>query len=303
MTYSQMVKEELIRAKISCENCNRALAEAMLLFGSHQTGLFHNDSVTIVAFLAEAIVACTGAVATVESGRLPGKRHSVYQLVLKDQEDSKAFFHQFQEVLDRTFTGEKFQKSCCKSAFLRGAFLTCGVLVNPEKEYHFEFKPEEEQLANELFSFLQQIGQPFKQTIRKGHPIVYLKGSEPIEDMLILMGASKTAMELMQVKLLKDLRNKVNRQTNCETANLDKTVKASVKQVHDIEYILKRKGKTGIPDDLREVATLRLNNPEASLAELAELLPFNISRSGLNHRLKRLSKLADELRNSSVQGG
>lgn len=303
MTYSQLVKEELSKARLSCETCSRALAEAMLLFGSPLPELYYNDREETVELLAEMIVSCTGVVATAEKNRLAGKRHAGFRLVIEDTEDANTFYKEFQEVLAHRFTGYGFHKSCCKSAFLRGAFLTCGVLVNPEKEYHFEFKLEEEQLADELFSFLQAMGSPFKQTLRKEHFIVYLKGSEPIEDMLTLMGAPKAAMELMQVKLLKDLRNKVNRQTNCETANLDKTVKASVKQVDDIEWILQSRGELGIPEDLREVANIRLENPDASLAELAGLLPFGLSRSGLNHRLKRLSKIAEELRKNAGKEG
>ena len=117
-----------------------------------------------------------------------------------------------------------------------------------------------------------------------------------IEDLLATIGASTAALELMEVKIYKDMRNKVNRVTNCETANIEKTVTAAMQQIEDINLILRERGEGALEDDLRELAFLRLQNPEMSLRELGENLSENISRSGVNHRLKRIGALADEIR-------
>ena len=142
----------------------------------------------------------------------------------------------------------------------------------------------------------QSRGVHFKLTHRKGSPLLYLKESEQIEDFLTLTGATKATLKLMDIKIVKEMRNKVNRTTNCETANLGKTVEASQAQVADIAYVKERRGLSYFDEDLQELAALRLENPECSLRELAGLLSVSISRSGVNHRLKRISEAAAKLR-------
>lgn len=301
MTYSQRVKEELCKTKLSCQNCVYYLVYGMLLFGSRPDGtMFSSDNRKITDCLAQHIVELTGIIAGSEDeGLKTGKRHRYYTLAVEQTDDVEQFYKLFSAAIAGEFPPEIFKKgkikSCCLASFLRGAFLGCGVIVNPVREYHFEFKLKRPELSDGLFSLLPAaLG--FKQTLRKGKAVLYLKGSEPIEDALTWLGASKSALELMNIKIEKEVRNKVNRVTNCETANISKTVKASVKQVGDIRFLIEKKGMEYLSDDLKEVAQARLDNPDLSLSELCRILPSGISRSGLNHRLNRLCRMADELR-------
>ena len=181
-------------------------------------------------------------------------------------------------------------------AFLRGVFLTSGSVIDPLKEYHFELVVPYFNLCGDLQRFVAEHGIDLRQTRRKGTYVLYLKESEHIEDMFTFMGAVKSTLELMNVKIYKDVRNKVNRVTNCETANITKTVAASSRQIEDIETIWRLRGREYLPPELRELAELRCENPELSLRELGDSLETPISRSGVNHRLQRLAEIAAELR-------
>ncbi|MBP5304348.1 MAG: DNA-binding protein WhiA [Lachnospiraceae bacterium] len=188
------------------------------------------------------------------------------------------------------------QQVCCKRAFLRGAFLAAGSISDPEKGYHFEIvtpdRPKAEQVAKIIASFDLDA----KVAPRKNHHIVYLKEGEQISDILNIMGAHVSLMALENVRILKEVRNSVNRQVNCETANLGKTVKAATRQVEDIIYIRDNMGFENLPEGLEEVANLRLAYPDSSLIELTKLLGSPIGKSGMNHRLKKLSRIAQDLR-------
>ena len=182
-------------------------------------------------------------------------------------------------------------------AFLRGIFATCGSVTDPNKEYHLEIVLPDNDKAAALHSFINEHGMPIKTTLRsKKNLVIYAKESELIEDFLTYIGAGNHSLEIMQVKIMKDFRNRVNRSVNCESANLDKTVAAAGKSVQDIEYIYRTKGAEWLNDELRETAELRMEYPEMPLSELCQQFRQPISRSGLNHRLKKLSKIADELR-------
>lgn len=182
------------------------------------------------------------------------------------------------------------------AAFLSGAYLACGSVTDPEKNYLLEFTVYRAGLVEPLAALLEQVvGMP-KFQLRRDQAVLYYRESENIEDALTAAGAPKSAMELMEVKIVRDMRNKVNRVTNCETANIDKTVIAAANQIEDINYIIQNRGIEYIPDHLRELAELRLENPDVSFAELAAMLTSPISKSGVSHRLRKLSQLAKELR-------
>ena len=182
-------------------------------------------------------------------------------------------------------------------AFLRGIFAACGSVTDPNKEYHLEIVLPDNDKAEALHSFINEHGMPIKTTLRsRKNLVLYAKESELIEDFLTYIGAGNHSLEIMQVKIMKDFRNRVNRSVNCESANLDKTVAAAGKSVQDIEYIYRTKGADWLNDELRETAELRMEYPEMPLSELCQQFRQPISRSGLNHRLKKLSKLAEELR-------
>lgn len=185
---------------------------------------------------------------------------------------------------------------CCKRAYLRGAFLVEGSITDPNRSYHFEISFESDGKAREVQKILQFFGLDARIAQRKNRQIVYLKEGEAISDTLNLMGATVSMMELENVRIMKDMRNSVNRMVNCETANLTKIVKTAYKQIEDIKLIEERKGLNKLPDHLKEMARVRLDYPESSLVELGKLLDPPVGKSGVNHRLRKLSEIADTLR-------
>lgn len=180
--------------------------------------------------------------------------------------------------------------------FFRGAYLVCGSLTNPEKDYHCEFDVSYMNLCKDLSALIGEVLAQPKSTIRRGSYMVYYKESENIEDLLTYIGAPMSAVELMNIKIIKDIKNRVNRRMNCDNANLDKTLNASFQQVQDIKYIFDVKGNTFLSEELRTVAEIRLENPDMSLRELGESVEPPLSRSGVNHRLKRIGEIAAEIR-------
>ena len=185
---------------------------------------------------------------------------------------------------------------CCRRAFIRGAFLASGSISDPGKGYHLEFVCGGEDNAARLKAMLESFGVESRITIRKKNHVLYVKEGSAIADTLNIMGAHVSLMEFENIRILKEMRNSVNRQVNCETANLNKTVSAAVKQIADIRYIRDSIGLESLPDNLRAVAALRLDQPGASLKELGEMLDPPVGKSGVNHRLRRLSVIAEDLR-------
>lgn len=180
--------------------------------------------------------------------------------------------------------------------FLRGAFLACGIAANPDKEYHLEFSVGSKEKTDTLCRLVNESGMSVKESCRKGKYMLYTKDSEGISDILTFIGAMISSMEIMNAKIYKDVRNNVNRAVNCESANIEKTVAASRKQVEDIEYIAANGGLGILTEDLRQIAEIRRENIELSLSEIGKLLTPAISRSGVYHRLRRIGETADRLR-------
>lgn len=188
------------------------------------------------------------------------------------------------------------KNACCRRAFLRGAFLCCGSISDPEKGYHLEFVCGSEEQAEQLKQVMAQFGIEARIVLRKRYFVVYLKEGAGIVELLNVMEAHVSLMKLENLRILKEMRNSINRRVNCEAANITKTVKASTRQVEDILYIKKHYGFSKLPDNLREMAEVRLEYPDAALKELGEYLDPPVGKSGVNHRLRKLSELADRLR-------
>lgn len=188
------------------------------------------------------------------------------------------------------------QKDCCRRAFLRGAFMAAGSMSNPEKGYHFEITCAGPEKAEQLRDVMNSFGAEARVIPRKKNYVVYVKESEQIVDILGIMSAHMALMELENIRIFKGMRETVNRQVNCETANISKTTSAAARQVSDILLIQRKKGLDSLPDPLREIAEARLNEPEISLKELGDLLDPPVGKSGVNHRLRKLRELADSLR-------
>ena len=188
------------------------------------------------------------------------------------------------------------QAVCCKRAYIRGAFIAAGSMSDPRKAYHFEIVCSSEGTAKSLQEIMNSFDVSAKVVQRKKNYVVYLKEGAHIVDILNVMEAHVALMKLENVRIFKEMRNAVNRKVNCETANINKTVSAAVRQLEDIVYIRDTLGFDKLPDGLRDVALTRLENPEVALKELGGLLEHPVGKSGVNHRLRRLSEIADKLR-------
>ncbi len=184
----------------------------------------------------------------------------------------------------------------CKKAFIRGAFLGGGSVSDPEKNYHLEFVTSNEEFAESLMILINSLGLNSKIVCRKNSYVVYLKESEQISDLLSHIGGFQALLSLQNTKILKQMRNNVNRLVNCETANLSKTVNAAVRQVENIKLIQSKIGISKLPKNLQQIALLRVENEDLTLKELGELLNPPISKSGVNHRLKKIEEIANDLR-------
>ena len=188
------------------------------------------------------------------------------------------------------------KNSCCQRAFLRGAFLSVGSISDPNKGYHLEFVCDRADSAEQIRQVMHNFDIEARIVQRKKYQVVYIKEGSGIVDLLNVCEAPISLMNLENMRILKEMRNSVNRRVNCETANIAKTVSAASRQIQDIEYIRDYYGLEKLPDNLREMAAVRLENQDAPLKELGELLDPPVGKSGVNHRLRKLSEIAEKLR-------
>ncbi|WPC41649.1 DNA-binding protein WhiA [Clostridium sp. JS66] len=232
------------------------------------------------------------------------KKNNVYMILITEEMGVKSLLKEVGLLkerenifaLDYSIPEDILEDENCKRAYIRGAFLGGGSVSNPEKTYHLEFVTHDNEYADDLSSLINQYGLNSKVIQRKSSFIVYIKEGEQIVDLLNIISAHSSLLELENVRIMKEMRNNVNRLVNCETANLSKTVNAAVRQVESIKIIQKEIGLTRLPKNLREIAELRLNYPDESLKELGEMLNPPVGKSGVNHRLRRIEKIAEEVR-------
>lgn len=217
---------------------------------------------------------------------------------LKIADDLQLFRHAHDHVSLRgaRMNGLLVQQICCKRAYIRGMFLAAGSISNPNKSYHFEIVCHSQVQARQLQELMESFETDAKIVVRKHHYVVYLKDGSQIVDMLNVMEAYVSLMNLENVRILKEMRNSVNRKVNCETANISKTVNAAVKQIQDIELIRDTIGLESLPDNLQEIAQVRLEHPESPLKELGNYLSPPVGKSGVNHRLRKVAEIAEDLR-------
>ena len=296
MSFSSDVKNEITQCERENHCCKHAFLYGMLLFGR----IFSSKSITMqtenenIAKLYRELV-LDECKANVKIKRTKSGKCTVVVPEVSDRlKVLNCFGHNPNEITLR-INRSNFNCSNCEGAFFAGAFLSCGTVSSPEKDYHLEFVVPYLNLSKSLIKLMSEFELEPKLTNRKGYSIVYFKESESIEDCLYRMGAAKAAFEIMNIKVVKDFRNKANRMANCETANITRIIDACAPQLLAIEKIKEEKGLEFLSDELREIAVLRQENPEASLQELADLTSAGLSRSGVNHRLKKLEKIAEEL--------
>lgn len=297
MSFSNEVRKEICSAMTDKEK-RFACLYGMILFGrqlSPERISFQSKSSVAAETFGELFRRVTGkAIEYKVSESGSGKTLYVYDIT--DKELIRSVFEKYHITGgERSFDQELIPTSSL-GVFTAGAFLACGSVNDPAKEYHLEFTVATDKLAAELTSLLGDIGVTARTALRRGQTIVYIKGSESIEDTLTFIGAQQCTLELMNVKIYKDVRNKANRIANCDSANIDKVVAAAMKQQEDIMLIAKTLGLESLSEELREVAELRLESSGMSLKEIGESLSEPISRSGVNHRFKKLARIADEIR-------
>jgi hypothetical protein len=285
MSFSGEVKEELVRLENPARHCQIAELAGIIIFS--QAVKSHNG-INRIEFMSDAplvIKRCKDLTDKIfKDNKTQNIEERILQLIKYNTGD--------------TLVSPLVIKSiCCKRAYLRGAFISAGSMSNPEKGYHLEFVCANLEEANQLVDTLLIFDIKAKIVQRKKYQVVYIKESEEIVELLNVIGAHISLMNLENMRILKDMRNSINRRVNCEAANITKTVNAATKQIEDIEYIKEHYGFENLTDNLREMAVLRLELPEATLSELGQNL--NIGKSGVNHRLRKLSELADNLRGGS----
>ena len=295
MSFSSDAKAELCKDFIEKKCCALAEAEGVLLF-CNSVGL---DQIRLVTE-SEAFAA-----------RLPQLFRKAFKLDFDEvQEGGKfAFLIQDRAKIDRIFDAIGYspaqsvslhvnyallEKDCCRQAFLRGAFLSGGSVTDPEKRYHLELSTNHHKVSRETESLLLDQGFLPKTTLRNGSSILYFKQSEGIEDFLAFLGAPVAAMGVMEAKIEKDMKNKINRIVNCDNANTSKVVEAAQTQIAAIRVLREQSRFENLNEKLRQTAELREQNPEATLAELADMFDPPITKSALNHRLRKLCELANE---------
>jgi len=235
------------------------------------------------------------------------KKHNFYRMKIKSDMKSEEILRETGVLtvkdglssIDYSVPEEIIEKRCCKRAFLRGSFLGSGSITDPEKSYHLEIVANSLEESNNIIDILSYFELTGKVIERKKHYVVYLKEGEQIIDFLNIVGAYSSLMEFENVRIVKELRNNVNRIVNCETANLNKIVNASVRQVTAIKEIMAKKGLGILNDNLRDVAEARLENPDVSLKELGELMSPPVGKSGVNHRMKKIEEIAESMKHST----
>jgi DNA-binding protein WhiA len=235
------------------------------------------------------------------------KKNNNYLIIINNKDISKkilediGFIRDDSSIFNPNFTipEELIKNRCCRRSYIRGAFLGGGSISNPEKTYHLEFVTSNEEHAMDLSNVINSFGLNSKIVIRKENYVVYIKEGEQIVDLLNIIGAHQALLKLEDIRVLKNVRNNINRIVNCETANLSKTIDASMRQVESIKYIENSIGLEKLPENLREVARLRLEYSEASLKEIGMMLEPPVGKSGVNHRFRKIEELADKLRGDS----
>lgn len=301
MSFSGEVKEELVKQMASARHCQLAELAAILEY----TEAVHTkeDGTLFLEIQQETPFVARKSFTLLKK---------TFKIETKKEEEAgllNHFYYEDNELIQKILQAVKYMPGedttvnslvmkslCCKRSFLRGAFLSIGSMSNPEKGYHLEFVCEGEKQAKQIQDTLAVFDVEAKIVARKRYQVVYMKESEGIVELLNIIGAHISLMNLENLRILKDMRNSINRRVNCEAANITKTVNAATKQIEDILYIRDHYGFDNLSDNLREIAEVRLDYQDATLKELGEYLEPKVGKSGVNHRLRKLSELADRLR-------
>lgn len=310
MSFSAQTKDEL--ARIEGPSCCRTaeLAALLMLSGRFVSGeglVVATENAAVARKVFKAFKALFGLSACVEVRRKQRlKKNNEYVVRVADQEG-------FQTALEKlglvTATGKSrsglkrdlVKKECCRRAYLRGAFLARGSVSSPRGAYHLEITVRGRKTAADLAGLMQQLGLEGRCFPRKHGWVVYIKDGEQLAGALTQMGAHSALLDFENARIYKDMRNQVNRLVNCDTANVGKMVLAGVRQEANIRLVAERLGLEKLSPSLRQVARLRLQNPEASLRELGEMAQPPLSKSCINHRLRKLERIANNILTNQIR--
>ena len=305
MSFSKETKSELCNAPVFTAEQMSAQVYGMVLFArAFSSGCisFSTESKAVASAFSQMLSALTETI--VDTNIKLTRRSSeqkLYTLSVPDTDDCQKIYNFFGHSKNQPnlrINRANIDDDECIRYFLRGAFLVCGNVASPEKEYHLEFVVPHKRLSDDLqklISEIHELGIYPKTVRRKGNYIVYIKGSENVTNTITYMGGQMSAIEVIQNNIYKSVRNAVNRKINSETANLKKTAVAAAKQIQAIDTIKAKRGLEHLPDDLREIALIRLEYPEYNLREIGTALTTPLTRSGVNHRMQRILQIAEEL--------
>lgn len=317
MSFSAEVKKELAKNMSGARHCQIAELAAMIAMVAN---IQYKDGVPLRLYIAteRSVIAhnISGLIRKLfhhfpeVSVRRCGSNSRLYRMIVTDAAVVQRMLDTLKLVeMERITTGTVnvdcqnmkisglvTQQDCCKRAFLKGVFMTSGSISDPNKGYHLEIVCNNDVRASFIKNLMKEFDIEGRTVKRKRYRVVYVKDGTMIVDLLNIMGAHISLMNMENVRILKDISNNINRRVNCEAANLNKTVSAAVKQIQDINYIIETKGIQYLPENLRTLAEARLDAEDASLKELGEMMNPPLGKSGVNHRLRKISEIADELR-------
>lgn len=298
-SFSEMTKEELCKAESKTGCCDTSELAGMLLFGC-SVSLDEIKLVTENADVYSRFIKLSGCCGE-SGGDGDGEKASRYVCKTENKDEILRILEKCRildpqtHVVKYRIDYDLIENECCRRAFVKGAFLGGGTVINPKKNYNLEFVTPYMNLSRELCLLLNHEGFMFKTVTRKSKYVLYIKNSEAIQDILSYIGAYKSQMELINIKIEKEIRNDVTRSINSETANYEKTIGASVKQIQAIELIEKKMKLSELPDELLCIAKLRLENKALSLTELGRKCNPPLGKSGVNHRMQKIMAIAEKL--------
>ncbi len=291
LSFSSKLKNDLCKIKpTGC--CRIAECYGLLLFGRS----FCKEDISIRTASVDVAETYSSLLRVCFSVRTAAEEKNGWYIVsVTGEADREKVINYYTDgEADWIFNPKHMKRTCCRWSFIRGAFLSSGSMNDPEKSYHLEFAVKDPTVSFAFSAFLELCGYKSHASMRKSVTALYFNDSNVIEELLGNMGAMGVTLELMETKIVKDMRNKLNRQNNFETSNITKTVNAAVSQNDAIKFLEDSNLLGLLPEELYEVAMLRRNNPDASLSDLCKLCDGAISRSGMNHRLKRIIEIAED---------
>lgn len=301
MTFSAKVKNELCKISRPFNDNSIKLLYGLLLFSRNFKASdisFYTENKNISELICDLILQNFGCIVDIISSNKVKENLILKIPLVQDRRKILKKFGILSSEINLKINNDLLKTQNDLKLFLRGVFLTCGTITDPQNGYHLEFSVPYMNLSKclvELLSSIKNINLKVKNTVRKGNFVVYIKDSADITDFLTYTGASTSAMDFMQIKMVKEVRNYVNRTTNFETANISKIATASAVQIDAIKKIKKHGKFNCLDENLKELADLRIKNPEMSLRELGESLSSPLTRSGVNHKMKKILNISENL--------